>query len=61
MILIYDISHLLDGNFLIPFYADICIIIYIYIFCLISLNKTKDWALVQNAALAIEIMVLKLG
>ena len=25
------------------------------------LNKTKDWALVQNAALAINIRVIKLG
>ena len=24
-------------------------------------NKTKDWALVQNAALVIDIKVLKLG
>ena len=26
-----------------------------------SFNKTKDWALVQNAALVTEIKVLKLG
>ena len=27
----------------------------------IHLNKTKDWALVQNAALVMKIKVLKLG
>ena len=27
----------------------------------ICINKTKDWALVQNAALVIDIKVLKLG
>ena len=27
----------------------------------VELNKTKDWALLQNVAMAIEIKVLKLG
>ena len=29
--------------------------------CLHSVNKTKDWALVQNAAFVMKIKVLKLG
>ena len=28
---------------------------------MVNLNKTKDWALVQNAALVMKIKVLKLG
>ena len=33
----------------------------VQLFLSLQLNKTKDWALVQNAALVIDVKELKLG